>query len=338
MKVLVIGAGWFGCHITHELLRHNVNVQTWESAPSLFMGASGSNPARLHDGYHYPRSQLTRKACWEHRHKFLADYKSCIRSVKHNFYAIAQEHSLIDFGTYIEIMSSMPELDFEILNSDGCEKLGMRNIEGALKTQESYIDISSVRQLFISLLGKTVTFSKSMPDTVSGFDWIIDCTFRRFSDYEVDRYEQCIISLLHGPMDTAITVMDGAFPGLYPWMADSEPNADQGVLSISSAELTPLSKTCKSWQDAVNILNDDYHILINRASALWHQMAFYYPPVLKYKFIGHKTAVRAMPSSKADARLCRIYVDWERQRITVQPGKIDSIYTAWELVRKVLNI
>ena len=60
MKIAIIGAGWFGCHIGHELLKEGHKVTIFEREKELFNGASGNNQNRLHLGYHYPRSNLTR--------------------------------------------------------------------------------------------------------------------------------------------------------------------------------------------------------------------------------------------------------------------------------------
>jgi L-2-hydroxyglutarate oxidase LhgO len=59
-KIAVIGAGWFGCHIAYQLIKKNYSVKIYEERNDIFCGASGNNQNRLHLGFHYPRSLITR--------------------------------------------------------------------------------------------------------------------------------------------------------------------------------------------------------------------------------------------------------------------------------------
>src|SRR5690242_2891606 len=60
MKIRVLGGGIYGSHIVLALRDAGHAVELHESASRLFSGASGNQPARLHQGAHYPRSKLTR--------------------------------------------------------------------------------------------------------------------------------------------------------------------------------------------------------------------------------------------------------------------------------------
>ena len=61
MNICIIGAGWFGCYIGHELIKRNYSVDIYEKKNDIFLNASGNNQNRLHLGFHYPRSSVTRK-------------------------------------------------------------------------------------------------------------------------------------------------------------------------------------------------------------------------------------------------------------------------------------
>ena len=54
------GGGWYGCHIADILQTRGFKVLLLEKAGHLFAGASGKNQFRLHAGFHYPRSSITR--------------------------------------------------------------------------------------------------------------------------------------------------------------------------------------------------------------------------------------------------------------------------------------
>ena len=61
MKIAIIGAGWFGCHLASELKNDGHSILLFEKEKDIFAGASGNNQNRLHLGYHYPRSYITRE-------------------------------------------------------------------------------------------------------------------------------------------------------------------------------------------------------------------------------------------------------------------------------------
>ena len=73
MRIAIIGAGWFGCHIGSELLNDGHKIKVFEKQKDIFLGASGNNQNRLHLGYHYPRSYVTREQsrnCFDKFKKF----------------------------------------------------------------------------------------------------------------------------------------------------------------------------------------------------------------------------------------------------------------------------
>ena len=82
MNICVIGAGWFGCHIASKLIDDGHDVRIFEKESSIFSNASGNNQNRLHQGFHYPRSFLTRKMSYEGYKKFIKQYPSLTRPLK----------------------------------------------------------------------------------------------------------------------------------------------------------------------------------------------------------------------------------------------------------------
>ena len=56
MKIAILGAGWFGCHIASKLKIKN-DVDLYEKKNQILSGTSSYNTNRLHHGFHYPRSK-----------------------------------------------------------------------------------------------------------------------------------------------------------------------------------------------------------------------------------------------------------------------------------------
>lgn len=331
MRVKVLGGGWYGCSIAAGLLARGVDVELHECAERLFAGASGSNPARLHQGQHYPRSKLTRAFCQEHHAAFMERYGHLTRSVPINLYAVASDDSYLDFGTYTQVLKN----EIEFITVYDPSEFGLQNVEGAILTGERHIVIREAREYFTGLLGKRVRFNRPAFPTpeVREWDWIIDCTFCARDSYNIDRYEACVTYLLEGAGQDfrAVTVMDGPFPSLYPW---DEP---YGLSSLTSAKLTPI-KRCETWQEAQDVLKaTSSAALVERGEEMLEQMAHYWPLAQDaYSVVGWRLAVRAMPKSAADARLVDI-VQIGDSCLRVRAGKIDAVIHAEQQVATIIG-
>jgi glycine/D-amino acid oxidase-like deaminating enzyme len=62
-RTIIIGGGFYGCCLAVFFRDAGDDVVLLEAAPALLTRASYSNQARVHGGYHYPRSILTGKSC-----------------------------------------------------------------------------------------------------------------------------------------------------------------------------------------------------------------------------------------------------------------------------------
>ena len=246
MKIRIIGSGWFGCHLGMHLSERAHQVEIHEVKADLFTGASGNNPARIHIGPHYPRSKLTRAACQEHNKEFLDHYGHLTHVVPINIYAIAQDESLVDFGTYKQVLTG--EIEFITIYDPA--DYGLKNVEGAILVPERHIIIDKARTYFKHRLSHLLHFNTEAGD-VDSEDWdiTIDCSFCALDNKNIDRYEPCVVGVLKGDTIQAVTIMDGPFSSIYPWQED------KGLLSISSAKFTPLGN-CRTWEDAQRVIDN----------------------------------------------------------------------------------
>jgi hypothetical protein len=330
MKIRVLGGGWYGSHLTLSLLKAGHDVVLHEISSHLFAGASGGNPARCHLGFHYPRSGLTQAACQEHAAMFMAEYGHLTRGVPVNIYAVADRDSLVDFQAYCHVLRGR----VEFINIAKPEEFGLRNVEGAILTGERHIVISEAREHFSNeLAGRTFFGIEPGEVDLRTWDWTIDCTFCANDAQNIDRFEPCVTYLLHGPSNRAVTIMDGPFPSIYPW------DEARSLSSMTSASLTPLSKTCRTWQEANIMLQHafDEKALHARGVKMLEQMANFYPEVVeRYEIVGHRKSIRAMPRSAADARLADVVRVGERA-LRVRAGKIDAIFHAAQIVQEMMT-
>lgn len=328
MRIRVIGGGWYGSSLALSLKRDGHKVYLHESADRLFAGASGSNPARLHQGQHYPRSHATRKACREHNAEFLARYGFLTRHVPINLYAIAAHDSMVDFENYRQTLRE--EIEFITVHDPA--EYGLQNVEGAILTGERHIVIDEARKYFAEQLKDEVQYGVPVGDLGDpSWDLTLDCTFCALDNHNIDRYEPCVTALVEGPTDKSVTIMDGPFCSLYNW------NEDKCLSSLTSAALTPFSKKCKTWMQARALLDE---VTVNsanqRCEAMMDQMSHYWPSVReKYRIVGHLLSIRAMPRSGSDARLVDVLRVGPRA-LRIRAGKIDAILHAEKLVKEII--
>lgn len=330
MKIKVLGGGFYGCHIALSLINDCHTVELHEIKDKLFAGASGNIPARLHAGsLHYPRSHATRKACMEHKQEFMNRYGFLTRNVPINIYAIAKDRSLIDFETYREVLTN-DGLEFITIHDSA--EFGLANVEGAVLTGERHILCDKARYYFMTTLGEYVHFMSGPNDTNDDdYDFVIDATFCANESAGVDRYEPCLVLLLKGPTDKAVTIMDGPFGSLYPW------DEKFGLSSLSSAKWTPFSKTCKTYQEAQDVLNGlDGNAIALQGESMIESMREFYPAIDQYTVYEYRTSIRAMPLSGSDTRLCDV-IKTGPKTIRVRAGKIDAVIQAERLIKELMQ-
>lgn len=326
MKVRILGGGFYGSHIALSLINDGHYVELHEIADKLFSGASGAIPARLHCGSHYPRSKLTRDACKGHYKEFMEIYGNLTRHVPINLYCIAAYESLIDFGTYKQILDN----DIEYITVVDTDEFGLRNVEGAILTGERHILVDEARDFFSDELGDNIIFNISPELNDDSFDFTIDCTFCARDEKNIDRFELCLTVLLSGPVDKAVTIMDGAFPSLYPW------DEENGICSLTSAKWTPI-ETFSTWSAAKQTQNIvSQRIIDKHCENMIEQMRFYYPGIEGYEVIDNRLAIRAMPRSSCDARLVDI-IRPDDKTIRVRAGKIDAIFYAYRTINSIIR-
>jgi glycine/D-amino acid oxidase-like deaminating enzyme len=87
---LVVGGGFYGCCLAlHWRRAHGQRVALVEREADLLQRASYNNQARVHNGYHYPRSLLTGLRSRINFPRFVEDYRYSIDDHFEKYYAVA---------------------------------------------------------------------------------------------------------------------------------------------------------------------------------------------------------------------------------------------------------
>jgi glycine/D-amino acid oxidase-like deaminating enzyme len=99
---IVIGGGFYGARLALLLRRRGQRVLLVEREATLLARASLRNQARVHNGYHYPRSILTSLRSRLNYRRFLEDYGECVHRGFSHYYAVARGMSKITASQFTE--------------------------------------------------------------------------------------------------------------------------------------------------------------------------------------------------------------------------------------------
>jgi hypothetical protein len=329
MRIIVVGAGWYGCHIASALLEAGHDVVVADAAPVPLAGASGNNQFRLHMGLHYPRSLLTRQQTLDGYHRFLQRYPELTTDIPHNLYAVDARDSLLDFGTFCQVMgaSAIP------VEPVAAESFGLRQVEGVVRCEEKSLLTENARRHFRKELGAALQLGRRIEQVepradhlrVDGeqFDALINTTwfaFRPTPRLREQWYEPTVLFYYQTPRsDLAITVMDGPFCSIYP--------CGDGRVTLSSVPFTPLGR----FADAAAAHHRLDTITTAEIDALRHAMEEqarrYYPAFDDiFTFDGVQRSVKTKLPTGSEARPC--FIDQVEREIWVFSGKIDTVFAA----------
>lgn len=147
----IIGAGIFGCYAALFLKRRGYKVILIERETEIWQKASIVNQARLHFGYHYPRSIATAVLANGHRERFQADHADCVNSAFTKYYGIDAFNSLTDAQQFSRFCSRIGIPSRIVERPD---LLASERIEALFETTEYSFDPLLLRSKYISQLNE----------------------------------------------------------------------------------------------------------------------------------------------------------------------------------------
>ena len=92
---IVVGGGMIGCSVALYLAEHLGPVLLLEREPGLLRRASYANQARVHNGYHYPRSLLTGLRSRVNFPRFIEEFADCVDDSFEKYYGVARQYSKV---------------------------------------------------------------------------------------------------------------------------------------------------------------------------------------------------------------------------------------------------
>ena len=139
VDAIVIGGGFYGARVGLMLARHGRSVLLLERESALLQRASLVNQARVHTGYHYPRSILTSRRSRVNYAQFVAEYPGCVVDDFTHYYAIGRAESKITAAQFVEFCK---RIDAPVAPApDAIRKLfDARRIDGVFQVRECAFD------------------------------------------------------------------------------------------------------------------------------------------------------------------------------------------------------
>ena len=241
--VLVIGGGFYGCEVALAFRRAGARrVGIVEREGGLLRRASYVNQARIHNGYHYPRSLLTARRSRENFARFCEDYSFAVHTGMTKLYAIARdfrvdphqfEHFCREIGApYRPLGSNRARLFDTALIEEAYEVQELafdaralaRHLSARLDDEKIEVRTSTAAQI-VSLGRDEVEVALGTQRVAAGY--VVNCTYANLDGIGVPiatgiKRELTELALIEPPRDLAgigVTVMDGPFFSTMPFPA-----------------------------------------------------------------------------------------------------------------------
>ena len=145
-KILIVGAGLFGCAIGYELNKVGHQVTIIEKDSDIMMNASKLNHNRIHFGYHYPRSLDTAKQSLDGLEYFTEHYTESIVSGFSNHYMVAKDGSNITPTEYLEFCDKL-NINHEYHEYPNSELINTDLINFSVSVYEPVYDYKILKKL-----------------------------------------------------------------------------------------------------------------------------------------------------------------------------------------------
>lgn len=319
---LIIGAGLYGLYAALFCAKRGQTVTVLEIEKAPFTRATYINQARVHMGYHYPRSLSTAMKSAGYFKRFVEDYDFCILFDFDQVYATSQHFSWTDAKEFRKFCkdADIPCTDLPVnsyFNEGTCD--------GAFLTKEYTYDAFILRDYFLEELARysnvTIRYEREIKAIEKGTDrytisalyegttetyeapFVLNATYAsvnqilgKITGLEEQpeefglKYELCEIILCkpgRNLQNVGITVMDGPFFSIMPF-------GKTGYHSLTSVTFTPHETSygkvsdfsCVNQKDAACVRGDGSVMLGNCNDCKYHpKSAWEYMSALARKYM-----------------------------------------------------
>ena len=360
VDAVIIGGGFYGAAIAIYLAKQRglKGIVLIERESALLTRASYNNQARVHNGYHYPRSFTTAYRSRINLPRFVRDWPEAVKQDFTKLYAIARRNSKVTAKQFVRFCK---EIGAKIEPADQSlrQLFEPHLIEEVFLVEEYAFDSgklaswaeSELRECGVEVRVETrvTTISKGANalkvtmHRVGGGDeieidsrYVFNCTYSGLNQFTGDfpgtrtslKQEITEMALMQAPATLkglGITVMDGPFFSMMPFPA-------RGLHTLSHVRYTPhMHWNDKRCIDPYQKL-DDYE-RATRADRMVRDVSRYLPAIQDAKYVDSLFEVKAIlvKNEGDDGRPILFEKHPELPGCySVLGGKIDNIYDVLE--------
>lgn len=365
---VVVGGGFYGARLALQLRRRGLRVLLVEREARLLERASLRNQARVHNGYHYPRSVLTSLRSRFNYARFLQDYGECADQSFPHYYAIARGvskvtaaqfaefcrrieapirpapdavHALFD-GARIDAVFQVEECAFDAarLGERMMRDLDAERVDIALETEATSVVPCST--------GARVLLRDRRAEWSAEASLVLNCAYSGINRLLASsnaaivptKHELTELALVEPPealAGAAVTVMDGPFFSLMPYPS-------RRLFTLSHVRYTPhchwADEPGSPARDAASVLAERLRQPASRFDHMVRDAARYLPVMRESRYVDSIWEIKTlMPRSEQDdsrpilLRRCTEHPSM----FTVLGAKIDSVYDVEDALSAVLD-
>lgn len=357
---IIIGGGFYGAAISIYLAKQRglKRILLVEREAALLTRASYNNQARVHNGYHYPRSFTTAYRSRINLPKFVRDWPEAVKQDFTKLYAIARRNSKVTGKQFerfcreigasiqpaepglralfeprlIEDVFLVKEYAFDstILANWARREIRESGVQVRLNSRATEISQGPGNSLLVSIQSKHGVVEQE------SCRYVFNCTYSGLNQFgggfpgtrtglKHEITEMALMKVAPPLQDLGITIMDGPFFSMMPFPA-------RGLHTLSHVRYTPHLH----WKDKTGI--DPYQKLDQydrqtRADRMVRDVSRYLPSVLKAKHIDSLFEVKTV-LVKNEGDDGRPILFEKHQELpgcySVLGGKIDNIYDVLE--------
>lgn len=367
---IIIGAGIYGLYSALFCVKNDERVLVLEKDPEAFKRATYINQARVHMGYHYPRSYSTAIKSAGYFERFNNDYGFSIMSEFDQVYATSSNFSWTNAEQFKKFCDDA-NIMCEKLPNERYFKDGM--CDGTFLTKEYTYDAQILKKYFLDELEKysnaEIKYNAKIQSIKQNDEYyeikleegqiykskfVINCAYAGANEilekmgYEKFKikYELCEIILCEVNdklKESGITVMDGPFFSIMPF-------GKTGYHSLTSVTFTPhktsydllptfeCQKRSKGYCSPENLGN--CNDCIAKPESAWSYMSNLARKYLKdeYGFTYKKSLFSMKPIFKAseiDDSRPTVIKEFSKNPtfISVLSGKINTVYDLDEVLK-----
>ncbi len=295
--VLIIGGGFFGMYLAGHFAQKGRSVLLVDKEADFMQRASYANQARVHNGYHYPRSVLTALRSRVSYPRFCSEFKECINDEFEKYYLVGKILSKVSAKQFeqfclrigarcepappritrwlnpalIEAAYAAVECAFDAVKLKGQMK---RRIEDAGVRYRLGTMVRSVRQASGAL--EVVMHPVDRPDDLEthAAAQVFNCTYSMLNfvttqsglepvPLKHEMTEMCLVEVPEELRDKGVTVMCGPFFSVMPF-------PPRGLHSFSHVRYTPHYE----WHDRAGgpYVNAHEHFARVEKQTAWRRM------------------------------------------------------------------